>query len=110
NIAARLDARLSAGLVEEVRSLSESGLSHRRLQEFGLEYKYVSLFLQGAFGFEEMRDRLYIAIRQFARRQMTWFRKMEREGVKIHWTDRALVTPETESLIENAINLRDSSA
>ena len=73
-------------LVSEVRGLLESGVQASSLIAYGLEYKFVTLFLQGVLSFPEMRKLLGIAIHQFAKRQMTWFRGMERRGEKIHWT------------------------
>lgn len=81
----RLDARLANGMVEEVERLHENGVSWGRLEFFGLEYKYIALHLQGKLTFQEMRDQLLIKIRQFAKRQDIWFRKMERAGKIIHW-------------------------
>ena len=81
----RLRARLEEGLVEEVRGLLEGGLSPDDLLYYGLEYKFVTLYLTGALGYDEMVERLGIAIHQFAKRQMTWFRGMERKGIEIEW-------------------------
>jgi len=81
----RLDLRLKNGMVEEVKKLHETGLSWDKLEFFGLEYKYLALYLQGKLSFQEMRDQLLAKIRQFAKRQDIWFRKMEREGKKIYW-------------------------
>ena len=81
----RLDSRLAEGMLDEVRLLHEAGTSWERLEWFGLEYRYVSMHLQGRMPFQEMRDSLLIKIRQFAKRQDSWFRKMEREGLQIHW-------------------------
>ena len=86
-ITARLKLRLNEGLIEEVRGLLDSGLHPDDLTYYGLEYKYVTLFLIGELSREEMFERLNIAIHQFAKRQMTWFRKMEKEGFVIHWLD-----------------------
>ena len=83
----RLDARLEEGMVGEVRSLLEDGIPADDLIYYGLEYKYVTLYLTGKMTYQEMRERLSIAIHQFAKRQMTWFRGMERKGIKIHWTE-----------------------
>jgi len=85
----RLDQRLNAGMIEEVESLHKSGVSYERLEFFGLEYRFVSLYLQGKLSREEMRDQLLFAIRKFAKRQDIWFRKMEREGLDIYWLDDA---------------------
>ena len=81
----RLRARLDEGLVEEVRGLLERGLTPEDLLYYGLEYKYVTLYLTGSLGYEEMVSRLQTAIHQFAKRQMTWFRGMERRGIEIEW-------------------------
>ena len=94
----RLDARLKEGMIDEVRRLLESGLSPddvRRLLEsglspddliyYGLEYKFVTLYLTGQMSYDEMHAKLAIAIHQFAKRQMTWFRGMERRGIHIDW-------------------------
>lgn len=81
----RLKERLDAGLVEEVRGLLDSGLTPEDLIYYGLEYKYVTLYLTGVLAYEEMVSRLQTAIHQFAKRQMTWFRGMERKGIEIEW-------------------------
>ena len=86
-IDARLDARLQEGMVDEIRGLLERGVPAERLIAYGLEYKFVTLYLQGVLSREEMRQQLATAIHQFAKRQMTWFRGMERSGVKIHWVE-----------------------
>lgn len=81
----RLAQRLNEGMVEEVKELLDGGVSHETLMYYGLEYKFISLYLQGILSFEEMHERLQTAIHQFAKRQMTWFRGMERRGFRIHW-------------------------
>ena len=81
----RLDARLQEGMIEEVRRLLDSGLSPDDLIYYGLEYKFVTLYLTGQMSYDEMRSHLAIAIHQFAKRQMTWFRGMERRGIHIDW-------------------------
>ena len=86
-IDARLDARLKEGMVEEIRSLIESGIPSEDLIYYGLEYKFVTQHVIGELTFEEMRQQLATAIHQFAKRQMTWFRGMERKGIVIHWTE-----------------------
>ena len=86
-IDARLDARLEEGMVEEIRSLIESGIPSEDLIYYGLEYKFVTQHVIGELTFEEMRQQLATAIHQFAKRQMTWFRGMERKGITIHWTN-----------------------
>ncbi len=89
-ITERLDARLDEGLVDEVKGLLDKGISPGDLIFYGLEYKYVTLFLLGKMTCKDMRSKLNTAIHQFSKRQMTWFRKMERNGYKIHWIDAAL--------------------
>ena len=84
-IDARLDARLKEGLVEEVRRLLNEGVKAEALVYYGLEYKYVTQYVLGILSFDEMRTLLANAIHQFAKRQMTWFRGLERRGVHIHW-------------------------
>ena len=86
-IDARLDARLQEGMVEEIRGLLERGVPAEVLISYGLEYKFVTLYLQGILSFEEMRIQLATAIHQFAKRQMTWFRGLERSGALIHWVE-----------------------
>ena len=81
----RLRARLDEGMAEEVRGLLESGLSPEDLLYYGLEYKYLTLYLTGELAYDEMVARLQTAIHQFAKRQMTWFRGMERKGIQIEW-------------------------
>ena len=83
----RLDARLQEGMVAEIRGLLDAGVPAETLISYGLEYKFVTLYLTGALTYDEMRQKLAIAIHQFAKRQMTWFRGMERSGVTIHWTE-----------------------
>lgn len=86
NIARRLDERLDSGMIEEVQGLHDAGASWERLEKLGLEYRFVSQFLQGKYSSQkEMRDLLCTAICQFAKRQETWFRGMEKKGVKINW-------------------------
>ena len=85
-IDARLDARLEEGMVEEVRTLMER-VKPEDLIYYGLEYKFVTRYLLGELSYGEMRRDLAVAIHQFAKRQMTWFRGMERRGVRIHWVE-----------------------
>lgn len=86
-ITARLKQRLSAGMADEVRKLLENGLNPVDLTYYGLEYKYLTLYVTGKLSYDEMFTSLNTAIHQFAKRQMTWFRKMEREGFEIRWLD-----------------------
>jgi tRNA dimethylallyltransferase len=89
-ISDRLSQRLKNGLVEEVRSLLDDGLSPESLIYYGLEYKYITLYLTGKMHFDEMVSSLETAIHRYAKRQMTWFRGMERKGIKINWIDGEL--------------------
>ncbi len=86
NIAARLKARLASGMIEEIAGLHESGCSWETLEKLGLECKYCARYLEGKIASKEaLFEGLNIAIRQFAKRQETWFKRMERHGVAIHW-------------------------
>lgn len=86
-ITKRLHDRLQNGMVEEVKTLLESGISAEKLIFYGLEYKFITEYLVGDLSYDEMAKRLEIAIHQFAKRQMTFFRSMERKGIKINWLD-----------------------
>lgn len=88
-ITERLKKRLDEGMIDEVKRLLKTGISFERLMSFGLEYKFISLHLKGEISFDEMFEKLNTSIHQFAKRQMTWFRKMEREGVNIEWLNGA---------------------
>ena len=102
NILIRLKERLECGMLEEVQGIHESGISWERLEKLGLEYRYCSLFLQGKItDKEDLYNQLFIAIRQFAKRQETWFRMMEKKGVEIHW----LTPGDKASRISQAINM-----
>ena len=81
----RLEARLNEGMIDEVRKLLDSGIKAEDLEYYGLEYKFVTQYLTGETSSEWMKEHLAIAIHQFAKRQMTWFRGMERRGATIHW-------------------------
>ncbi len=89
-ISRRLRQRLEEGMVEEVRRLLDEGIAPESLIYYGLEYKYLTLYVTGQLAYEEMVHQLEIAIHQFAKRQMTWFRGMERRGFSIHWIDATL--------------------
>lgn len=86
-ITQRLLHRLSSGMVDEVKRLIESGIAPETLIYYGLEYKFITLYLTNKLSYEDMVANLEIAIHQFAKRQMTWFRGMERKGIKINWLD-----------------------
>lgn len=81
----RLQQRLDGGMVDEVKKLLDSGIKAEDLIYYGLEYKFVTQYIVGELSFDEMKEKLSIAIHQFAKRQMTWFRGMERRGIKIEW-------------------------
>lgn len=89
-ITRRLKARLEEGMVEEVKALLDEGIPADDLIYYGLEYKFLTEYLTGVASYGEMTNRLEIAIHQFSKRQMTWFRGMERRGFKIHWIDAML--------------------
>ena len=86
-ISARLRQRLADGMVDEIKGLLAEGIAPEDLTYYGLEYKYLTLYVTGKLTFDEMYKGLEIAIHQFAKRQMTWFRGMERRGLHIHWLD-----------------------
>jgi len=86
-ITCRLKIRLDEGMVDEVKQLLESGLRPEQLSFYGLEYRYLTDFVTGEISYDEMFNLLNTAIHQFAKRQMTWFRRMEKKGFKIHWID-----------------------
>ena len=102
-ISRRLRERLEQGMADEVQHLLDSGLTAEQLVYYGLEYKYLTLYLTGAMGYDDMVRGLEIAIHQFAKRQMTWFRGMEKRGVKIEWVDalqeRGLVVEQIKSML-----------
>jgi tRNA dimethylallyltransferase len=81
----RLKERFMSGLIEEVKNLNASGIQWEKLDFFGLEYRYVGLYLRGALSYKDMFDTLNTRIHQFAKRQETWFRRMEKQGIQIHW-------------------------
>lgn len=101
----RLRQRLENGMVEEIRTIIDSGVAPEDLIYYGLEYKYVTEYVIGQNSYEEMFRALEIAIHQFAKRQMTWFRGMERRGTVIHWIDASLPMEEK---IDGILALRDA--
>jgi tRNA dimethylallyltransferase len=80
-----LQERLEQGMAAEVEELLNKGISPEKLEYYGLEYRYLSQFITGRISYDEMFRLLNTAIHQFAKRQMTWFRRMERKGFRIHW-------------------------
>ncbi len=101
-ITERLHARLKEGMIEEVENLLEEGLSPDDLIYYGLEYKFITMHVMGEMDYNTMVEKLNTAIHQFAKRQMTWFRKMEKEGVVIHWLEGDIPI---EKRLEEAVKL-----
>lgn len=101
-ITSRLKQRLEEGMLDEVQALLDSGIAPEDLIYYGLEYKFVTQHLTGEFSYNDMFQKLNSAIHQFAKRQMTWFRKMEKEGAKIHWVNGHLPLPEK---VEQALEI-----
>jgi tRNA dimethylallyltransferase len=100
-ITSRLKTRLEEGMVDEVRHLLDSGIAPDDLIYYGLEYKYLTLYVTGSLTFEEMFSQLEMEIHRFAKRQMTWFRGMERRGLFIHWIDASLPLSDKIQAIRN---------
>jgi tRNA dimethylallyltransferase len=101
-ITERLKTRLNEGMIAEVESLLNSGIQPDALIYYGLEYKYLTQFVLGQLSYEEMASQLETAIHQFSKRQMTWFRRMEKQGFKIIWIDGELsIEQKTSRIIEN---------
>ena len=103
-IQARLKYRLENGMIEEVKNLIDSGISYERLKLFGLEYKFVAMYLKGELNYNDMFQKLNSAINSFAKRQITWFRKMEKEGCRINWIDGSDYTKAEELIKRNRFN------
>ena len=103
-ITQRLEARLAQGMVEEVETLLQKGIPPETLDYYGLEYRYISRYLSGHYTFVEMKNLLNTAIHQFAKRQATWFRRMERKGFSIQWLDAA---KNEETLFSRAMQILD---
>jgi tRNA dimethylallyltransferase len=99
----RLSVRLNNGLIEEVVELVESGLSYEDLSYYGLEYKWICKYLQNEISKKELFEGLNIAIHQFSKRQMTWFRRMEKQGYHINWVDTFLPMEEKVQFIKELI-------
>ena len=108
-ITRRLKARLEEGMVEEVKALLDEGIPAEDLIYYGLEYKFVTEYLTGQTSYDEMFTRLEIAIHQFAKRQMTWFRGMERRGFEINWIDATLPMEEKVSQIIQIVNSKSEN-
>lgn len=104
-ISARLHKRLEEGMVDEVRRLLDEGIEPEDLVYYGLEYKYLTLYCIGEMKYDEMVKRLEIAIHQFAKRQMTWFRGMERRGFHINWVTAPQSEMQMEAVIQAILNI-----
>ena len=104
-ISRRLKRRLEEGMIEEVRALMDEGIAPEDLIYYGLEYKFLTMHVTGQLTYEEMFLQLETAIHQFAKRQMTWFRGMERRGFTIHWLDAEMDNPKK---IQRIIDLMNS--
>jgi tRNA dimethylallyltransferase len=104
-ISTRLLKRIDEGLIEEVKELLKKGITSARLELFGLEYKFVVYYLQNKISKADLVSQLQTAIFQFAKRQMTWFRKMEKEGIKIHWMGRGSDVPSLLEILKNNFNI-----
>jgi tRNA dimethylallyltransferase len=104
-ISERLRKRLHSGMIDEVKDLLEKGVDSGTLIYYGLEYRYITLFLKKEMSYEDMVRKLEIAIHQYAKRQMTWFRGMERRGIKIHWIDGHLSTSDQAGIIINFLSM-----
>ena len=91
-ITKRLHERFNQGMIEEVEKLLDKGITHERLERFGLEYRFISRYLDGQLTREEMIEKLNTAIHQFAKRQMTFFRNIEKNGIRIHWIPKGNLT------------------
>lgn len=104
-ITSRLDARLKSGMIDEVKRLLDSGIPPEDLIYYGLEYKYLTLYLTGKLSYNEMYTGLKIAIHQFAKRQMTWFRGMERRGFHINWLPYDMPDSEFNDAVKHLIEL-----
>jgi tRNA dimethylallyltransferase len=102
-ITERLKKRLESGMTDEVVKLLQSGLNAEQLMFYGLEYKYLTLFVTGKISYVEMFSHLNTAIHQFAKRQMTWFRRMEKRGTNIHWIDGWLRMEEKVKMAERLV-------
>lgn len=101
-ITERLHARLKEGMLDEVRGLLDSGINAEDLIYYGLEYKYLTQHLTGEISYDYMVEKLNISIHQFAKRQMTWYRKMEKDGFNIHWLDGHM---ESQEKVKTALSL-----
>jgi len=100
----RLTDRLKSGMIDEVKHLQEAGLSYSRLESFGLEYKYIAYFLQNKMSLEEMTGKLYTAIRQYSKRQMTWWKRNK----NIIWVERKNLLEDVTLLVDNFLKTKSN--
>lgn len=105
-ITKRLQNRLNRGMIEEIDKLIKTGIKPEQLDFYGLEYRYLTKYVTGEIGYDEMFNKLNTAIHQFAKRQMTWFRRMEKKGYQLNWIDGLLPIEEKVRLIVNAPDQR----
>lgn len=105
-ITERLKLRFKTGMIEEVENLIKEGIKPEDLIYYGLEYKYITKYLTGEITYDEMFSQLNVAIHQFAKRQMTWFRKMEREGCQIYWINTSLPLKEKLEIANDILQLK----
>ncbi|MDF1551152.1 MAG: tRNA (adenosine(37)-N6)-dimethylallyltransferase MiaA [Bacteroidales bacterium] len=103
-ISQRLKQRLENGMIEEVQALINEGVDKETLIYYGLEYKYITQYIYGQISYNEMFTGLETAIHQFAKRQMTWFRRMERNGIKIHWLDGYMSTDDKINRVQEIVS------
>ena len=103
-ITERLEARLKEGMIAEVETLLKNGIAPENLVYYGLEYKFVTMFVTGQISYDYMFEKLNTAIHQFAKRQMTWYRRMEKNGVKIHWIDGSIELNDKLAVILNRVS------
>lgn len=101
----RLNERLNTGMIEEVEYLMTQGITLEKLLYYGLEYKFIGQYLQKELTYEEMHNLLQIGIHQYSKKQMTWFRRMEKQGIKIHWIDGLLPTNEKIEFIKETLKV-----
>jgi tRNA dimethylallyltransferase len=103
-ISERLHQRFRSGMIEEVKQLIDNGISTETLIYYGLEYKFITFYLTGKLSYESMVTELETAIHQFAKRQMTWFRGMERKGIRINWIDGEIPMEEKVEMVMGLLN------
>lgn len=101
----RLNERLNTGMIEEVENLMKQGISLEKLLYYGLEYKFIGQYLQKKLTYDEMHEQLQIGIHQYSKKQMTWFRRMEKQGIKINWIDGLLSTNEKIEFIKETLKV-----